>query len=128
MAIDDGHACHCPVTAAERIISGRWTLLILRDLADGAQRFSHLERSLTGISSRTLTQRLKALEIDGVITRSVHDSGACRADYRLTEKGMALLPVIEAMRRWGERWCAVPDAVVESGRTAADAAETLQGA
>ncbi len=73
-----------------------------------------LERSLNGISTRTLSQRLKVLEVEGIIARSVDGAGACRADYCLTEKGVELLPVIEAMRQWGERWGLASEAVVET--------------
>jgi len=125
MAADEGHMCDCPVTATERIISGKWTIRILRDLADGAQRFSMLERSLTGISTRTLSQRLKVLEIEGIIARSVDGDGACRADYCLTAKGTELLPVIEAMRRWGERWGEFPESVAEPNGAVTPAAGNL---
>lgn len=118
----------CPVSAAERIISGKWTLLILRDLASGAQRFSALERSLDGISTRTLSQRLKALEEEGIISRAAPPSGGCRADYRLTRKGKELLPVVEAMRQWGERWCDSLTSVLKTDATAGETAKNLQGA
>ncbi len=116
MDVDEAPVCECPVTVAERVISGKWTLLILRDLATGAQRFSMLERSLAGISTRTLSQRLKELETQGVIARTADGDGACRADYQLTEKGVELLPVIEAMRQWGERWGALPGPAVGTRR------------
>lgn len=125
MDVDEAPPCECPVTAAERVISGKWTLLILRDLATGAQRFSMLERSLAGISTRTLSLRLKELETQGVIARAADDDGGCRGDYRLTEKGVELLPVIEAMRQWGERWGPLSDAVVETRRTTDSAVGSL---
>jgi DNA-binding HxlR family transcriptional regulator len=59
----------CPVARTARIISGKWTLLIIRDLASGAKRFNHLERSLQGISPKTLSERLRSLEDQGVIAR-----------------------------------------------------------
>lgn len=70
----------------------------MRDLAEGISRFCELERSLTGISPRTLSLRLRALEDEGIVVRSDDDG------YALTEKGRALLPIIEGMREYGSTW------------------------
>ena len=86
----------CPVCLTAEIICGKWTLLLVRDLAEGRSRFSELERSLQGISPRTLSLRLRALEEAGVIERNPH--------YALTAKGEALLPLIEDMRAYGREW------------------------
>jgi DNA-binding HxlR family transcriptional regulator len=94
----------CPVQATARIVSGKWTLLVLRDLAGGACRFGELERSLTGISPRTLSQRLRMLEEEGVIERRQYAEMPPRVDYRLTPKGRALVPLIDEMRAYGDRW------------------------
>ena len=94
----------CPVCATADIVCGKWTLLIVRDLAEGRTRFCELERSLAGISPRTLSLRLRALEDAGIVRRR---SAAQRVDYALTEKGMALLPIIADMRDYGERWLGV---------------------
>jgi DNA-binding HxlR family transcriptional regulator len=94
----------CPVQATARIVSGKWTLLVLRDLAAGTCRFGELERSLTGISPRTLSQRLRTLEEEGVIERRQYAEMPPRVDYRLTPKGRALVPLIVAMRAYGDRW------------------------
>ena len=102
----DTSAAVCPVLATARIVSGKWTLLILRDLAAGPCRFSELERSLTGISPRTLSQRLRALEDVDVIEREVHADAPPRVEYRLTKKGRDLAPIVEAMRQYGEQWLA----------------------
>lgn len=96
----------CPVLATARIVSGKWTLLVLRDLADGPRRFGELERSLTGISPRTLSLRLRALEEEGVLQRRVYAEAPPRVEYRLTGKGEALIPIIEAMRVYGDEWLA----------------------
>lgn len=94
----------CPVVATARVVSGKWTLLILRDLAAGPCRFSQIERSLAGISPRTLSLRLRALEEEGIVERREHPDAIPRVDYHLTERGRGLLPIIAAMREYGERW------------------------
>ena len=94
----------CPVCHTAEIISGKWTLLIIRDLADGRNRFCELERSLEGISPRTLSLRLRALESAGVIERRTYPEVPPRVEYRLTPKGEALVPMIEHMRRYGQQW------------------------
>ena len=92
--------------ATARIVSGKWTLLVLRDLAVGPCRFTQLERSLCGISPRTLSQRLRVLEEEGVIAREVYPEAPARIEYRLTSKGLDLAPIVEAMRLYGEQWLA----------------------
>ena len=94
----------CPVLATARIISGKWTLLVLRDLAEGPCRFSELERSLTGISPRTLSLRLRSLEEEGIIERREFAEMPPRVEYRLTAKGSHLVPIVEAMREYGREW------------------------
>lgn len=76
----------------------------MRDLADGHKRFSELERSLSGISPKTLSERLKRLEEAVVIKRACFAEVPPRVEYTLTEKGFALLPVIESMRSFGATW------------------------
>lgn len=99
-------AAECPVLATARIVSGKWTLLVLRDLAAGPCRFTALERSLSGISPRTLSQRLRVLEEEGVIARTVYPEAPPRVEYQLTSKGRDLAPIVEAMRLYGEQWLA----------------------
>ena len=94
----------CPVSCCAEIISGKWTLLVIRDLAEGTQRFCQLERSLEGISPRTLSLRLRALEEEGVVERQTFSEVPPRVEYALTDKGRALLPIIDDMRSYGERW------------------------
>jgi DNA-binding HxlR family transcriptional regulator len=94
----------CPVCATAEVISGKWTLLVIRDLAECERRFCELERSLEGISPRTLSLRLKALEDQGVIERKTYSEVPPRVEYRLTEKGEALVPLIEDMRSYGRSW------------------------
>lgn len=79
-------------------------MLILRDLAESPQRFCTLERSLEGISPNTLVERLRTLEEEQIITRRAYAEIPPRVEYTLTEKGKALVPVLEIMREYGERW------------------------
>lgn len=94
----------CPVARTAEIIGNKWTPLILRDLADGRMRFSELERSLKGISPKTLSERLKRLEEARVVDRQCFAEVPPRVEYTLTSKGHALLPVIESMRHFGQEW------------------------
>ncbi len=92
------------------VVCGKWTLLLVRDLAAGTSRFCELERSLAGISPRTLSLRLRALEEEGIVERHTFSEVPPRVEYALTEKGRALLPIVEGMRAYGERWLAPADA------------------
>jgi DNA-binding HxlR family transcriptional regulator len=102
----------CPVCRTADIVCGKWTLLVIRDLAEGRSRFCELERSLQGISPRTLSLRLRALEEEGVVKRQTFPEVPPRVEYALTEKGRALVPLIEQMRAYGRAWldCEVADA------------------
>ena len=90
-------------------------MLVIRDLADGRARFCELERSLEGISPRTLSLRLRALEEQGIVERNTYPEVPPRVEYSLTAKGRALAPLIEDMRSFGREWLGV-------GRPAAPAA------
>jgi len=94
----------CPVCRTAEVVCGKWTLLIIRDLAEGRSRFCELERSLQGISPRTLSLRLRALEEEGIVERRTYPEVPPRVEYALTEKGRALVPIIEDMRTYGRRW------------------------
>src|SRR3954471_23047912 len=107
----------CPVCRTADIISGKWTLLIIRDLAEGRSRFCELERSLDGISPRTLSLRLRALEAEGILERRTYPEVPPRVEYRLTEKGRALVPLIEEMRRYGTDWLASAGSCAEPAET-----------
>jgi DNA-binding HxlR family transcriptional regulator len=86
------------------VVCGKWTLLLIRDLADGSSRFCELERSLEGISPRTLSLRLRALEEEGIVERHTYPEVPPRVEYALTVKGEALVPLIDDMRKYGTRW------------------------
>src|SRR6476646_11366543 len=109
----------CPVTACADILSGKWTILLIRDLADGRSRFCELERSLEGISPRTLSLRLRALEAEGIVERRTYPEVPPRVEYRLTTKGRALVPLIEQMRTYGREWLLAGSAAKAGARQAA---------
>lgn len=93
----------CGVTKTIRVIGAKWTTLILRDLFEGTKRFGELQRSLQGISSKTLSVRLQELESDGIINKQVFAEIPPRVEYSLTEKGQSLRQIIDDMRAWGEQ-------------------------
>ena len=113
----------CPVCLTADIVCGKWTLLLVRDLAEGRSRFCELERSLSGISPRTLSLRLRALEEERIVERRTYAEVPPRVEYALTDKGRALVPIIDGMRAYGERWlgedgAARPDARIVAGAAA----------
>ncbi|MFN3643848.1 MAG: winged helix-turn-helix transcriptional regulator [Gemmobacter sp.] len=91
----------CPVTACLAVIGGKWKPVLIFAIANGVGRFGALSRAIPGITKQMLTQQLRELEADGVISRSVHAVVPPRVDYALTDRGQTLLPVIAAMRAWG---------------------------
>ncbi|MCW3015000.1 MAG: helix-turn-helix transcriptional regulator [Solirubrobacterales bacterium] len=111
MAVDDS----CPVCRTADIVCGKWTLLLIRDLAAGNSRFCELERSLAGISPRTLSLRLRALEEEDIVERQTYAEVPPRVEYALTDKGLALLPIIDSMRSYGEHWLAAGCAAEAEG-------------
>ncbi len=94
----------CPIANAARLLGDRWTLVILRDLATRPMRFSELEEASGGISPRTLVDRLRQMETQGLIARESFREIPPRVQYSLTPKGVATLPVIEALRSFGQTW------------------------
>src|SRR5438270_10929386 len=94
----------CPVCRTAEIVCGKWTLLVIRDLSEGRSRCCELERSLRGISPRTLSLRLRALEEEGIVARQTFPEVPPRVEYALTDKGRALVPLIEDMRAYGRQW------------------------
>jgi DNA-binding HxlR family transcriptional regulator len=94
----------CPVARTVSVIGASWTCLILRDLLlHGARRFQDLQDSLEGIAPTTLSDRLRALEDNGVVERRFYSMSPPRAEYLLTAKGRDLGPIIGAMRAWGRK-------------------------
>lgn len=99
----DLDASTCGVTKTLKIIGAKWTTLILRDLLTGPKRFGQLQRSLAGISPKTLSLRLDELEQDGLITKTSFAEVPPRVEYALSAKGQSLHVIIDDMRAWGER-------------------------
>jgi len=113
MAVDET----CPVCMTAEIVCGKWTLLLIRDLAEGCTRFCELERSLAGISHarcRCACARLRRWASSHVTPTP----SAARVEYALTEKGRALLPIIDDMRAYGEDWLGAECAEREESRKA----------
>ena len=94
-------ATSCSVAATSELIGSKWTALIVHDLSEGPRRFTQLEHSCKGISPRTLSERLRALEQEEILVRRSYAESPPRVEYELTEKGEALLPIIDEMRRFG---------------------------
>jgi DNA-binding HxlR family transcriptional regulator len=94
----------CAVAAAAEIIGAKWTALLVHDLSEGPRRFSELEHSCSGISPRTLAERLRALEHEGILVRRSYPESPPRVEYELTDKGAGLLPIIGSMREFGHSW------------------------
>ena len=104
----------CPVCRTADIVCGKWTLLLVRELAEGCSRFCELERSLVGISPRTLSLRLRALEEEGIVARSTFPAVPPRVEYALTDKGRALVPIIDSMRTYGSEWLGAQGSCAEA--------------
>jgi len=94
----------CPVAMAAEILSTRWTVVVLRELIAGSTRFNDLRRGVPRMSPALLSQRLKDLEAADVVRRQASDVEPGVFEYRLTEAGRALEPLVEAFGRWGQRW------------------------
>lgn len=101
----DFAAFACSIARTLHVVGDAWSLLILRDLFAGIDRFDALQRNL-GVASNVLTSRLKTLLAHGLLTREADAADARVARYRLTPKGAALLPALAALMQWGDRWAA----------------------
>lgn len=95
----------CPTfEKAISLLSQRWTGLIIFQLLSGPQRFCTLETGIKGISGRVLSERLKALEVRGIVNREVYPETPVRIEYSLSEKGLALEPVLSEIEKWSQVW------------------------
>lgn len=94
----------CPVETTLTLIGNKWKVLILRDLLPGTKRFGELKKSLGSVSQKVLTAQLRDMEADGLVTRTVYPEVPPRVEYTLTELGMSLKPVLDAMSNWGESY------------------------
>ena len=98
----------CPIAAGLEVVGERWALLVVRELALGAHRFTDIV-SGTGAPRDRIAARIKALTEAGVVERRQYQSGPDRFEYHLTESGRALLPVLDALLAWGREWVVSPD-------------------
>ncbi|ONI45292.1 MarR family transcriptional regulator [Candidatus Epulonipiscium fishelsonii] len=94
----------CPVEITLNLISNKWKILIIRDLLDGTKRFNELKRSLSGISQKVLTEQLRSMEESGLVNRVVYSQVPPKVEYSLTETGMSLRPILNAMGQWGKEY------------------------
>lgn len=94
----------CPVETTLTLISDKWKVLILRDLLTGTKRFGELKKSIGGVSQKVLTAQLRQMEDSGLLTRTVYPEVPPRVEYALTELGLSLKPVLDALQIWGERY------------------------
>lgn len=104
--MNEVHDRSCAVTATAELIGAKWTAVILHDLSEGPRRFTEVEHACCGISPRTLSERLHLLEGEGIVSRKSSGGSPPRVEYSLTEKGRAMLPIIEEMSRFGHAWLA----------------------
>lgn len=91
----------CPMEGTLDLIGGKWKSVILYRLLAGTQRFGELRRTLCKITQRSLTQQLRELESDGLVSRRIHAEVPLRVEYSLTERGLSLEPVLQSLMRWG---------------------------
>lgn len=94
----------CDVATTVSIIGNKWKLLIIRNLISRPWRFNELQRDLKGISQKVLTDSLRSMEADGIITRTVYPEVPPRVEYTLNELGESLCPVIDEMKKWGSMY------------------------
>jgi DNA-binding HxlR family transcriptional regulator len=100
----------CPGASCFQLLGKKWTAFIVWALLDGSKRFTELLEKAPGLRDRVLSQRLKELEAEGLVTRTQYEEVPPRVEYELTTVGKQLRPVIEEMERWGRRWTAARSA------------------
>lgn len=94
----------CPVATTVQLIGNKWKLLILRNLLAGTQRFNEIRKTIPGISQKVLTENLRSMEEDGIITRTVYAEVPPRVEYSLSDLGKTMRPIIKAMEVWGTNY------------------------
>lgn len=94
----------CPVATTVQLIGSKWKLPIIRNLMQRPWRFNELRRDLEGISQKVLTDSLRSMEEDGILTRTVYPEVPPRVEYALSGLGQSLRPIIEAMAEWGQNY------------------------
>lgn len=94
----------CPVATTVQLIGSKWKLLIMRNLLVRPWRFNELKKSLDGISQKVLTDSLRALEEDGIVTRTAYPEVPPRVEYALSPLGQSMRPILDAMEKWGKAY------------------------
>ncbi|MGV9350319.1 winged helix-turn-helix transcriptional regulator [Streptomyces spiralis] len=94
---------HCPVELTLEVLGGKWATVVLAHLKEGAHRYGALRRRIPEVSEKVLAQRLRGLEAKGLIERWSDGASPPSVEYRLTEEGLSLVPVLEALYAWGEQ-------------------------
>lgn len=94
----------CPVATTVQMIGSKWKLLIMRNLLQRPWRFNELKKDLEGISQKVLTDSLRSMESDGIITRTVYPEVPPRVEYALSELGESMRPIMDAMEVWGRAY------------------------
>lgn len=97
----------CPVAITVQLIGNKWKLLIIRNLLVRPWRFNELQKNLEGISQKVLTDSLRSMEADGIITRTVYPEVPPRVEYALSELGESMRPILNSMQAWGEDYKAM---------------------
>ena len=92
----------CPVETTLLLISDKWVVLILRDLRTGTKRFGELQKSVTGISQKVLTEKLRSMEEHELVHRTLYPEVPPRVEYSLTERGKSLIPILDNLCQWGD--------------------------
>jgi len=100
--MNDSHN-DCAVSKTLKIVGSKWTMLLLHNLFDGKKRFGELQRALPGISPKTLSQRLRELEYDEIISKKVYAEVPLHVEYSLTDKGKSLRGIIRSLENWGNK-------------------------
>ncbi|MEB3178901.1 MAG: helix-turn-helix domain-containing protein [Nostocaceae cyanobacterium] len=101
--IEQHNRLTCEVETTLKVIGGRWKVLIIRELMTGVKRFGELQRALSGITQKMLTQQLREMEEDRIIHRQVYAEIPPKVEYSLTPLGESLKPILEAMHEWGKQ-------------------------
>mgnify|MGYP001770000737 CR=1 FL=1 len=105
----NGKSFHCPVEAALDVIGGKWKPLILWALGDDVLRFSELQKALPSVNTKMLTKQLRELEEDGIIRRKIYPEVPPRVEYAITDFGKTLIPILNALCKWGAEYLGVSE-------------------
>lgn len=105
----------CPVATTVQIIGSKWKLLIIRNLMMRPWRFNELKRDLEGISQKVLTESLRSMESDGIVTRTVYPEVPPRVEYSLSPLGESMKPIIDAMAQWGNDYKKIVKSALTNG-------------